>query len=93
MTQPPEKQVTSPELRRLFLDGKLDDKICKKVPYWDKPTPPNRGYAIGTRTLGYECYDSSHQYIGLVFYYKHPDGQLSEPSPKEFLIDGTWYYV
>lgn len=44
-------------------------------------------------TLGYECYDTEGSYIGLVFYYKHPDGQLSPPSPKEFLIDGVWHFV
>jgi hypothetical protein len=93
MNSPPERQVASPELRRLFIDGKVEERIAKKVPYYDKPTAPWRGFPLGTRTLGYECYDSSGQYIGLVFYTEHPKGHLSEPSPKELLINGVWYYA
>jgi hypothetical protein len=93
MTTPQEKRVTSAELRQLFFEGKLDSLIRKKVPIHDKPTPSFRGRPPGTRTVGYECYDSSGDYLGIVFYYKQLDGQLSEPSPKLFLIDGTWYYV
>jgi len=87
------KRVTSPELRRLFIDGKLDAQIGKKVLCYEKRTPLNPLHPIGTITVGYECFDSDGRYIGLVFYYKHPNGQLSEPSPKQFLIGEIWHFV
>lgn len=60
---------------------------------YEKPTPSYRGHPAGTITIGFECYDVAGRYIGLVFYYKHPDGQLGEPSPKEFLVDDVWHWV
>ena len=89
------KKVTRAELNRLFDDGKWDEQLksCTKVPYYDKPTPSQKLYALGTHTVGYKFIDSQGLYVALVFYYQHPNGQMSKPSPKLLLINGVWHFT
>jgi hypothetical protein len=91
---PEDKKVSRDELRRIFNDGGWAERLksCTKIDYWDKPVAQNRGFPIGTRTIGFEYKDSGGNYIALVFYTKHVNGSVTDASPKELLVDGTWHY-
>jgi hypothetical protein len=94
MANAPDKQVSCTELLRLFNESGWNERLksCKKTDYYDQPTPTEKGFAFGTRTVGYEYKDSSGKFIALVFYRVKPDGTVTHTSPKELLIDGVMYY-
>jgi hypothetical protein len=95
MANTPHRRISVAEIERLYKEGNWGDRLnsCTKIAYYAKPTPLERGQALGTMTLGYKFKDHEGRYVALVFWYKHPDGSLSDPRPKRLLVDGTWLYV
>jgi hypothetical protein len=91
MTSPPDNKIQVPrsELHRLFIEGGWQARLnsCKKIPYYDKPSP------AGGSTLLFQYKDGQGMYIALICYHKRADGSISDPHPKMLLIDSVWHYV
>jgi hypothetical protein len=100
MTPPstPRKKVEQHWLNQQFNENSWESRLASytEVPIHDSLTPPERGQAKGTVTVGYDYYDAENRLVATVFHYRKPDGKLGASgrlTPKGLLIDGVWCHT